>query len=225
VRVLDAAPVTTTRTTGTPPTPEGPRALATARPTSGPSGTEFAFDASRSTDAFGSASALLYRWDFESDGVWDTEFGTEPTVAHRYDATGRQRARVQVREGNGAAADASVTVTVEGSSNPTDQVNELLARFDRAVAAEDLMALGSDLYRGALPAEDRSVFTRLFDRAEKIRVAPSGTISFRDENGTVEARRRVTFSLSSTGESSSFDLRITMVRDGQTWRVKETKRD
>lgn len=219
VRVLDAAQVT-------PTTPQGPRALATVRPTSGPGGTEFTFDASRSTDAFGSASSLVYRWDFESDGVWDTEFATEPTVSHRYDATGRHRARLQTREGSGATADASVTVTVEGSANPTDQVNELLARFDQAVAAEDLMRLGSDLYRGALPAEDRSVFTRLFDRAEKIRVAPSGgAVSFRDENGTVEARRRVTFSLSSTGESSSFDLKITMVRDGQTWRVKETKRD
>ncbi|MEK7399699.1 MAG: hypothetical protein AAB116_22375, partial [Candidatus Poribacteria bacterium] len=44
--------------------------------------TVFTFNASSSTSE--SESALVFRWDWESDGKWDTNFSAEQIITHRY---------------------------------------------------------------------------------------------------------------------------------------------
>ncbi|HQP70883.1 MAG TPA: PKD domain-containing protein [Clostridiales bacterium] len=41
---------------------------------------------------------LEYQWDFESDGVWDTDWIAENTVAYKYSKLGKFRAKVVIRE-------------------------------------------------------------------------------------------------------------------------------
>jgi len=53
-----------------------PTALFTVTPQSGQIGTVFSFDASSSTDPEDATELLEVRWDWENDGIWDTEYRT-----------------------------------------------------------------------------------------------------------------------------------------------------
>lgn len=62
-----------------------PKAKFTVIPESGNYKTTFAFDASYTVDDEDSLETLLFRWDFQDDGLWDTPFSNEPTASHKYD--------------------------------------------------------------------------------------------------------------------------------------------
>ncbi len=78
-------------------------------PYSAPEGTTITFDASGSIDANG--GALQYRWDFESDGNWDTPWSSDPTATYVRGDDWTGTATVEVTDGTDTNADtASVTV-------------------------------------------------------------------------------------------------------------------
>ncbi len=60
----------------------------------------FHFDASASSD-FEDGSHLLYRWDWQDDGTYDTPFRTDPKADFTYPANGTYRVRLQVEDQNG----------------------------------------------------------------------------------------------------------------------------
>ena len=55
-------------------------------------------------------SGVKYVWDFENDGVFDTQPSTNPTVTHFYPDEVQRTARVRVKKGNNKAED---TVTFQ----------------------------------------------------------------------------------------------------------------
>ncbi|MDP3298128.1 MAG: Ig-like domain-containing protein [Thermodesulfovibrionia bacterium] len=73
-------------------------------------GSTITFDASGSTDPDG--DALQYRWDFNNDGIWDTEWSNSSTASHTWNNDWSGMAKVEVKDGEFTASDtASVTVT------------------------------------------------------------------------------------------------------------------
>jgi hypothetical protein len=78
-------------------------------PYNGVEGTAINFDASGTTDA--EQNPLTYRWDFESDGTYDTAFSADPAASHVYcdDFVGSVTVEVSDGELTGTAT-ASVTV-------------------------------------------------------------------------------------------------------------------
>ncbi len=50
--------------------------------------TEFTFDGSSTFDDEDSSSTLKYRWDFDGDGRWDTEYSSNPVVKHVFKEIG-----------------------------------------------------------------------------------------------------------------------------------------
>ena len=81
-------------------------------PLSGKPGTVFSVDASGSFS--GSGTILTFRWDWEDDGVWDTDFSTEKLATHSYDSLGYKTIRLEVKDERGIsrAAGEEVLVTV-----------------------------------------------------------------------------------------------------------------
>jgi uncharacterized protein (TIGR02145 family) len=59
---------------------------------------EFIFDASQTRDDEDSLNQLLFRWDFQGDGNWDTPFDTIPVVKKTYNKTGYYSPEVEVKD-------------------------------------------------------------------------------------------------------------------------------
>jgi hypothetical protein len=86
-----------------------PPAAEAGGPYSADEGSSIAFDASASTDPNG--DDLQYRWDFDSDGIWDTEYSSDPTATYTWNDDHEGTATVEVFDGAESATDtASVTV-------------------------------------------------------------------------------------------------------------------
>jgi subtilisin-like proprotein convertase family protein len=69
------------------------------------------FDASASSDTEGPIAA--YRWDLDGDGSFETNTATLPRVTSTFLNPGRVTVRVQVVDGDGGTATASLSLTVE----------------------------------------------------------------------------------------------------------------
>ena len=97
--------------------------------------TVFVVDASPSWDPDGPDETLLVRWDWESDGVWDTDWSIDMTAAHSYSVSGVYSISLAVRDLYGAETHAEQTVLVDA----TDPVAD--AGPDQIVFAGDIVFL------------------------------------------------------------------------------------
>ena len=77
--------------------------------------TVFTIDGSQSVDAQDPSDMLVYRWDWEGDGQWDTDWSFSPTVERRYVGWGNFTTRMEVRDSRGAIDRAEVRLFVENS--------------------------------------------------------------------------------------------------------------
>jgi uncharacterized protein (TIGR02145 family) len=84
--------------------------------------TNFLFDASGTTDIEDYLDLLLVRWDFESDGIWDTDFAKAKTVNRKYGAAGTYRVRMQVKDTGELTDISELTVFVSAGTNETGLV-------------------------------------------------------------------------------------------------------
>ncbi len=74
--------------------------------------TEFVFDASASKDDEDSLNQLQFRWDFEGDEIWDTEFSSEPIVKHIYEENSDYIVKMELRDPDEMSAIASFQLEV-----------------------------------------------------------------------------------------------------------------
>jgi len=74
----------------------------------------FIFNASSSSDPEDDNSSLLCRWDFDGDGVWDTEYSTTKSVQYQYTDPGFYEAALEVKDSEGLTNKAVYTVVVGG---------------------------------------------------------------------------------------------------------------
>ena len=126
--VCSAGTCTATPICGTPPI-----ARLTLTPRAGTTATVFAADASSSSDLEDPLAALQFRWDWESDGIWDTAFSSTPTANHTYPSLppgGLQTVALEVQDSAGrsgyarhpvvlsAAGDLVVVTTAADENDP-----------------------------------------------------------------------------------------------------------
>lgn len=84
----------------------------------GTTNTTFIFNATTSTDEEDNASVLQVRWDFDGDGVWDTNFDTQKIAEHRYLDPGVYTVKVQVVDTNNQRDTEEITITVVANDAP-----------------------------------------------------------------------------------------------------------
>jgi uncharacterized protein (TIGR02145 family) len=74
--------------------------------------TFFDFNGSDSYDNESETVAMQFRWDFQTDGKWDTEFAYSPLATYRYREYGTYTITLEVKDGFGLTAQATGTVTL-----------------------------------------------------------------------------------------------------------------
>ncbi len=108
----------------------------------GTEGAMVLFDAGLSSDP--EADPLQYRWDFDNDGRWDTDWSSDPTGAWTYGDQWDGKAKVEVKDATGSA----VLLTNVVLSNMAPWVDAGPAR--EAVAGRKLAFYGSFVDPGKL---------------------------------------------------------------------------
>lgn len=73
---------------------------------------EYVLDASASADDDTPESRLLYRWDFDGNGTWDTRYSPEPIVVRTFAGSATQQVRVQVMDSCGQVAEKTRAVAL-----------------------------------------------------------------------------------------------------------------
>lgn len=94
-----------------------PTAVFEIDPPSGPTSTNFQFDASACSDNEDPSSALEVRWDWEDDGTFDTNWSTTKTISHQYQTPNTYQVRLQVRDADGLMDTFTKPVTVTGNGS------------------------------------------------------------------------------------------------------------
>ena len=122
LKVTDSGGLTdnTTKQVTVRPENTSPTPFFTVTPSAGSRSTEFTVNASGCADAEDDAGSLQVRWDWESDGTWDTSLSTAKTASHSYAATGTYSITLEVIDTGGFSATASQQVMIgnDGGGTP-----------------------------------------------------------------------------------------------------------
>lgn len=81
-----------------------PVALVYSLPVIGDTTTVFLLEGKNSSDNESSYFALRYRWDTNSDGIWETQYSTQPSYTSRFSKTGYQKYILEVADTDGGTA-------------------------------------------------------------------------------------------------------------------------
>jgi len=85
-------------------------------PYSGFVGEEIVFDASGSYDVDG--DTLEYRWDFNNDGTWDTDWLSDPTIGWYYSNEYHGKIELEIRDDKDARDNDTADVNVSSENQP-----------------------------------------------------------------------------------------------------------
>ncbi len=82
--------------------------------------TNFQFDASNSGDVMDSLSALEVRWDWENDGILDTDWNVTKIITHTYSVEGTYTVRLEVKNTRGLTDNYTRQVAVTNTAPDAD---------------------------------------------------------------------------------------------------------
>ncbi len=95
-----------------------PVATFSVTPITGTTDSLFTFDAGASYDAETPVEQLRFRWDFDSDGSWDTELTANSVVTHQFAQSATYNTKLEVRDVNGLANFETLAFWVGPRNNP-----------------------------------------------------------------------------------------------------------
>ena len=93
-------------------------ALFTVSPSTGPFTQTFTFDASSSYDEAGPAENLMFRWDWDGDDIFDTEYSPVNVMEHKFDLAENYNVVLEVVNAEGWTDQEMKTVVVFADSVP-----------------------------------------------------------------------------------------------------------
>ncbi len=86
--------------------------------TSGTQKTVFKFITKESTDSQQTRSSLQYRFDWNNDDQWDTQYESKTTWQHRYNKPGNYIVAMEVKDADGATSVLTTEITVTKNTPP-----------------------------------------------------------------------------------------------------------
>jgi len=89
-----------------------PSPLITFTPKQGDTSTFFSFDGSGSTDNMSEIWQLQFRWDFNGDGTWDTDWSREPEAVCKFAKFGKDSVNLKVMDHAGLVGISSSQVKI-----------------------------------------------------------------------------------------------------------------
>jgi len=98
-----------------------PVAVFTYYPSNGNASTNFEFDASGSHDEEDAIDDLQFRWDWEDDDEWDTDFSNDPVEYHIFNEEGIYSVRLEVRDKDGLSGFLSRNINVSETNSPPEE--------------------------------------------------------------------------------------------------------
>ena len=121
------------------------------------------FDGSGSTDPDG--DSLQYRWDFENDGAWDTDWSASPRASYTWGDSSSGTVRLEVRDGRGGN-DADVASVMVNDVPPilTPILDKTLAQG--STLRMDISATGANCDTLTLNVSDLPAFGSLTDNGD-----------------------------------------------------------
>jgi uncharacterized protein (TIGR02145 family) len=72
----------------------------------------YRFNADQSFDQEDSLTGLRFRWDWQNDGIWDTDFLSNPTVNHQFLVGGLHTVTLEVEDKDGSARSISKDIEI-----------------------------------------------------------------------------------------------------------------
>jgi uncharacterized protein (TIGR02145 family) len=96
-----------------------PRAFFTVNTVAGNINTKFRLDCWPTRDVESSPAQLQYRWDFDGDGIWDTDFSDQVVVIQQFENPGTYKTTVEVKDPLGERDTCSKMIYVSRGSNET----------------------------------------------------------------------------------------------------------
>ena len=117
-----------------------------------------------------------------------------------------------------------VTSEPEPELTPEEAIAELIEAYRQAFEAEDLAAMGHDVYRGEIPKKNAQDLERIFKAADDIELTlQTKELKFNQGNTLVEGKidQRMRYVLSSTREQRETTIKMDMTfqRAGDGWRL------
>lgn len=91
-------------------------------PPAGVIGTLFTFNASMTTDDHDNLANLRFRWDWETDGVWDSDWKSSTTATHAFTAAGAYSVTLEAKDSNGLIGSIVHNVNVGGGAGTANHV-------------------------------------------------------------------------------------------------------
>lgn len=180
-----------------------PFAALSASVTSGPAALEVQFDGSGSSDTDTNDLIVQHEWDFDGDGVFDSNTGTISVVKHTYYVVGNNTVSLRVTDRYGESSVASINVNVLEPPNNTLPVASIAA-FPSTATAGDTIQLDAtpstdadgDIISWAWDFDGDQIF-------DEISYTSSLTTHLYAEAGSFDATVKVTDNLGGTSKAST----------------------
>jgi uncharacterized protein (TIGR02145 family) len=101
-----------------------PVAKLVAFPAAGDTTVLFDFSAEGSADDRNYPIGLVFRWDFNGDGIWDTEYSKTNAIAHKYRVSGKYEVKVDVKDIDGLTSIATDSIEVYAYNQDIDTLTD-----------------------------------------------------------------------------------------------------